>query len=214
MTITRDQLREATSGGYRTLQAIADDLGVTRERIRQLCVFHGIDRGTRLRPTWDEMTYRQQHYAGPRSRWPREGRPALKARLRLCKRNGCYEDRAPGRVHCPEHLAYLVGASQRLQQRRREQGICTVCGGPAEPGLTMCRPHLDRMNTWHYEHREQIQTSIRARRAARRAAGVCARCENPVEKPGVAQCADHAAESRANNNASREKKRGTAWTLT
>ena len=49
--ITREDLVKAVSGEYRTLQSIGDEFGVTRERIRQLIVQHGLQNASgRIKP--------------------------------------------------------------------------------------------------------------------------------------------------------------------
>ena len=42
----QDQLEHAFAAGWRSLQSVGDELGLTRERVRQLCVRYGIQRAT------------------------------------------------------------------------------------------------------------------------------------------------------------------------
>ena len=147
MSITEQALRESVAGGYRMLKDIGSDFGVTAQRIQQLCAKYGIERPR----AFDEYARSTQFAYAKRSRWPREGIPALKRRLGLCQWNGCFSMQATNRVRCPQHLRLLAAHVKRHHNNHRDSGLCIHCSQPVALGHTRCQRHLDELRG--YSHR-------------------------------------------------------------
>lgn len=145
MTINRTDLEEACSHGYRTLEDIAEQFGVTRERIRQLTKAYGIDRGSYSVEHWDEMSYASVIRLSPRSRWPRNSRQQWKAELGYCARNGCNQMAATGKKQCAFHLKDLrervvrFGYTEKRKALAIAMGLCRSClKVPPKEGIQLC----------------------------------------------------------------------------
>lgn len=149
MTITREELQEAFSNGYVTLQSVADKFGVTRERIRQLRDKYGIEYDPRV-PQYNRM--RWDH-----SQWPREGVVSLKKSLGYCRISGCWHMVAPNKTQCDFHLKLLIQRNNAHRDWKRENHICvhSGCKKSVVEGKGMCAEHLEALREWSRNRRTQ-----------------------------------------------------------
>lgn len=147
MTITKEELQEAFSNGYVTLQSVADKFGVTRERIRQLRDKYGIEYKPRV-PMYNHM--RWDH-----SQWPREGVLALKKSLGYCRTSGCWHMAEPDRTLCAYHLKAMRQRNKDRTEWKKKNGFCVAsgCNELATDGKHMCSQHLAELKEWSKNRR-------------------------------------------------------------
>lgn len=99
-----------------------------------------------------------------------------------------------------------MGFDKGLYDSRKEAGLCTRCGEPAEPGNTMCRVHLEDRKSIHEKHSKQSYYG-------RRVLSLCPYCGGPRygETQACSQCRQKRLESEqaryADANAARRAKK-------
>lgn len=176
-----------------TLEQVGDRFGLTRERVRQILAAAGLNG----RHFGSSYTAAQLHEAG--KRYARgESVESLAAFLGVCAgtlRAMAFDHgwRRPPRAlpphGTPSRYSYhgcrcsrckreaterhMIAARQRVKE-----GRCFHCSANQEPGRTMCRKHL-----------RALVSNARRRTNARRAAGLCQKCNRHTD--GMLLCPRH-----------------------
>ena len=184
---TSEQMLAAFGNGYRPMSDVALELGVSRERVRQLVQQHRIPwrqwKAEHLASVWDSLPRSTRLKHAPRSRWPRERMAAFKRAHGFCLRGSCRVEAAPGRHHCTEHLQELRENTDRIQSEYQADGLCH-CGRPTAPGRSTCQRHLDLMLARSRSpagalDRARLKQKQRERYQQRLADGLCPTCGGP-----------------------------------
>jgi hypothetical protein len=107
----------------------------------------------------------------------------MRARRAAARQHGvcdqCFDEPPiEGGARCRGCLDYAAAWQQQHFEKRREAGLCIMCGAAQADGHWRCVPCQD---TQRKRHRDW--------RAARAARGICGRCPKPAT-PGRTSCED------------------------
>lgn len=148
--ITKEDLLDVMRPGERSLQDVAQLLGVSRQRISQLARKYAL--------SWERKRRapRAISETGPWSsrNWPRR---SDRRKLGICVWHGCKNLSEERRVHCRVHLDYQNNAHSRHYAAKREAGLCAQWGCERLPleNKALCFDHWEQAHTYHLKYRKE-----------------------------------------------------------